>query len=589
MRLKHILAVVLCAMPSLAWGQGAILQGGPYAAGRAPMYTRSGTSQAVVQDSGPAGGGAVGLGLAEILLVARGTGAAPYAGQGTGPYGTVDCRYDAPITNSTGYHYLCFSANAQGGALIATGAVGSASPQPLNMIINGTTYSFPFALSGVVGPATTTVGAAAIWANTTGTLLGEASYPRQGLTQAKTIHVDSSQGSNVEFCGATTGAAACATIQFATAQACNRYDIGGHSITIKIDNVATYSEQVTLCQYVSLGSQGQATMVIQGASSQSSSCTNYPTVSGTRTFTAVGIAPPWTLKNLQINGQNTADAGAWLAMDGVCFGATAGPHVSAVNSGSKVEFINNPYTINGNATGGHIQALLNGEVLYQSAASPVTLTGSPSFGGTFATVNYSSSLLCQDITFTGATAALTSRYLIDQSSGILCGQTGVTANPNAVLPGTTDGTGLATTADQVLISNTLGVAPAWVPANQIKTIKPIFGGSGTTNITPGSVQFTGLSSISATETNYLIAPFSATLRAFYANVTTAPGVGEAVAFEFRVGGIATSVGCTISDANLSCSDTTNTASITASTALGVKVTSTGGAAASHVSWGANAQ
>ena len=44
-----------------------------------------------------------------------------------GPYGTNICDYDAPTNNATGYHYVCLSANAQGGALIAVGAGGVAS------------------------------------------------------------------------------------------------------------------------------------------------------------------------------------------------------------------------------------------------------------------------------------------------------------------------------------------------------------------------------------------------------------------------------------------------------------------------------
>lgn len=136
MRIVLFLLALILAGP--AFGQGAVLQGGPPVLGHAPVYASRGTSQAVVQDSGTAGGS--GPGLSELNVIARGTGTPPYAGLGTGPYGTNICDYDAPITNPTGYHYLCFSANAQGGALIATGAVGSAASQSLLLNINGTTY-----------------------------------------------------------------------------------------------------------------------------------------------------------------------------------------------------------------------------------------------------------------------------------------------------------------------------------------------------------------------------------------------------------------------------------------------------------------
>lgn len=172
-----VLALLSAVAPALP--QGAILQGGPHTPGHAPMYLGSGQqgSQTVVQDSGPAGGGGVGLGLSEGLFVARGTGTAPYAGQGTGPLGTNICDYDAPITNATGYHYLCFSANAQGGGLIAYGAGGAAAALPLTININGSAFQFPFTLTGVVGPNSSTVGDVACWNNLNGTLLSDCGPP----------------------------------------------------------------------------------------------------------------------------------------------------------------------------------------------------------------------------------------------------------------------------------------------------------------------------------------------------------------------------------------------------------------------------
>lgn len=134
------LLLALC-VPALAHAQGTLLQGGPVAPGRSPMYVNSGTSQPVVQDSGPAGGGGAGLGLAEQLLVARGTGTAPYVAQGSGPLGTNWCDYDAPTTNAAGYHALCMSPNAQGGGLISYNAYGGAAQLPLNFNVNGVSYT----------------------------------------------------------------------------------------------------------------------------------------------------------------------------------------------------------------------------------------------------------------------------------------------------------------------------------------------------------------------------------------------------------------------------------------------------------------
>jgi hypothetical protein len=115
-----------------------VLQAGPMTPGHAPMYNGAfGQSQAVIQDSGPASGGGQGTGLSELGLTVRGTGAPPYANAGTGPYGANWCDYDAPITNSTGYHYICLSPNAQGGESIIAGFTGSTGGIPLQFIING--------------------------------------------------------------------------------------------------------------------------------------------------------------------------------------------------------------------------------------------------------------------------------------------------------------------------------------------------------------------------------------------------------------------------------------------------------------------
>ena len=171
-RLAATLAFFL--LPSLAFAQSALLQGGGFTAGHAPMYVGAGSSQVFVQDSGPAGGGGPGLGLSELLLTARGTGTAPYVGQGSGYLGTNFCDYDAPTTNATGYHYLCWSADYTGsnGGLVF-GAAGGASTIPFVFNINGSAYQFPFSTSGVIGPATTVVNDAACWNNLVGTLLAD--------------------------------------------------------------------------------------------------------------------------------------------------------------------------------------------------------------------------------------------------------------------------------------------------------------------------------------------------------------------------------------------------------------------------------
>ena len=115
------------------------------------MYVGSGQqgAQAVIQDSGPAGGGGVGVGFSEWLQVTRGT--------GTGPNGAHNCAYDNPITNSSGYHYLCFDADLLGGGLIEYGYGGGASALPFSFNVNG----YPITLPTVPG---------ATWATFTGSV-----------------------------------------------------------------------------------------------------------------------------------------------------------------------------------------------------------------------------------------------------------------------------------------------------------------------------------------------------------------------------------------------------------------------------------
>lgn len=147
------------------------------------MYVGQGSSQPVVQDSGPASGGGLGLGLGEQLLVARGIGAAPYANAGTGPNGTNWCDYDAPITNVGGYHFICIGPNSLGGALIDIGSGGGAANQPLSIIVNGISYPFPGSLSSIIiGTTPVTGGSNGACLYVTGTVVGQTSCGVSSIT-----------------------------------------------------------------------------------------------------------------------------------------------------------------------------------------------------------------------------------------------------------------------------------------------------------------------------------------------------------------------------------------------------------------------
>ena len=141
-KLAPIFASFLLA--GTAFAQQSVLQSGAWKPGHVPIYVGQGGSQAVIQDSGPAGGGGPGVGLSELGITARSsTNSYPSANSGTGPLLTHSCIFDAPITNATGYHFLCMDPNAQGGGLLSYGARGSATPLPFSINVNGTPYSFP--------------------------------------------------------------------------------------------------------------------------------------------------------------------------------------------------------------------------------------------------------------------------------------------------------------------------------------------------------------------------------------------------------------------------------------------------------------
>lgn len=203
--LRAALVALLALVSSHALSQSTPLQGGAWTSGHAPMYSGFAGSQPVIQDSGPAGGGATGLGLSEFLQVNRGNGAAPYANTGTGPYFTHNCAYDGPTTGP--YHFFCLDANAQGSELLAVGAGGGASQLPLVFLVNGVSYSFPFTTGGVIGPGASTPNDLACWNNTAGTLLKDCGAQITGPATSTSSDVacwNNTTGTALKDCGPLT-------------------------------------------------------------------------------------------------------------------------------------------------------------------------------------------------------------------------------------------------------------------------------------------------------------------------------------------------------------------------------------------------
>jgi hypothetical protein len=408
---------------------------------------------------------------------------------------------------------------------------------------------------------------------------------RTQLNVNLTLYVNGSTGSDSNS-GLTSGAPFL-TLQKAANVICDNYDLNGHTVLVDGSDAGTYTGSYTgfsACKYLGyLGSIGQQSVVVRGAATISSSCTNYPTV--TSGITSVGVSVPWTVTNFQIDAKVTADALSWIALDGNCYGGVSGNPQLVADLNSIIEFINNPFTINGGSAGGFVDAVTGGAVIWQTTASPVTIVGTPNMNGQFATATQGGIIDCQDITFTGSLAASTKRYVVDATSTLFCGKTGVSVDPNTVLPGDTTGTGLGTFG-QMFISTGPGSGGAYIG----NFVKPIFGGNGSTASTSNSTQYLSLANISTSEIYFMISPANYALTGFYVNVNTAPGAGQTYTFTLRTGGVDSSVTCQISGASaLACSDTTHSVSVTASSAIDVKMVSSSSAATTIVSWSVGAQ
>ena len=143
------LGAALTLAPTAVFAQSTVLQGGPWAPGHIPMYIGQPSAQPIIQDGGAAIGGPLGSTLSEMAITSRSaTNTYPSATSGTGVLGSHACMYDAPLDNATGYHYLCMDPNAQGGGLLTYGAASGATTLPLQFIVNGVTYTFPFGGGG---------------------------------------------------------------------------------------------------------------------------------------------------------------------------------------------------------------------------------------------------------------------------------------------------------------------------------------------------------------------------------------------------------------------------------------------------------
>ena len=150
MRIRLALALALLSSAAFAQSGSPVKQSGNVTPGHATSWTTNG----IIQDAGTAANGF----LSSIGVVGQ---------------GQTICQRTAAIT-APAYQQLCWNLTDASGVQLVIQNFGADTPQPFSIVLNGTTYQFPYTVGGIVGPVTTTIGHLAIWNNATGSLLADA-------------------------------------------------------------------------------------------------------------------------------------------------------------------------------------------------------------------------------------------------------------------------------------------------------------------------------------------------------------------------------------------------------------------------------
>jgi hypothetical protein len=135
---KLLPAIAIALLPGLAWGQGAVLQNGPVVKFDLPGW---------VQDKTIMSGGKM------FTDNFRGFNKSHFFDN----HGDGVCTEDA--LTSGAYHQLCIGHDTSGNATISTTANNGATPQGINININGTPYAFPGSGTGNTVSPTSPAGA----------------------------------------------------------------------------------------------------------------------------------------------------------------------------------------------------------------------------------------------------------------------------------------------------------------------------------------------------------------------------------------------------------------------------------------------
>ncbi|MDE2100317.1 MAG: hypothetical protein KGL39_23905 [Patescibacteria group bacterium] len=100
------------------------------------------------------------------------------------------CQYTGPFSGA--YERMCLGIAANGVTTLSMNAFNGATTPSLIFSLNGTNYSFPYTVGGIVGPVITTVGHLAVWNNTVGSLLADSTALPNGTTGTTQIVSDNS-------------------------------------------------------------------------------------------------------------------------------------------------------------------------------------------------------------------------------------------------------------------------------------------------------------------------------------------------------------------------------------------------------------
>lgn len=312
-----------------ASAQQSVLQGGPWISGHVPMYASP--SGPVVIDSGAAAGGGPGVGLSELNLTLRGNGMPPYANAGTGPFSTNLCDFDAPRTNSSGYHFLCLSPNASAGGLLTYGAAGGAPQLPFQFNINGTFFTLPSTGFGnVVGPSSAASGNIPIFSGATGKIIADSGVAASSLAPIANVLLKSNNLSDVA--SASTALVNIGGIGASTTNTLTNKMISGASNTISnIGNTSLTNSSIMLNgSAVALGGTRTLSLASPDFANQGTATTTlHGNATGSPSFSAISLGTDITgilaASNGGLGADNSAATGVPLFTSGsVAITSTSG-------------------------------------------------------------------------------------------------------------------------------------------------------------------------------------------------------------------------------------------------------------------------